>query len=142
MIVKLEIFPNFRGEHKKYLSCHHSDPMGFPPFGVTTRHQAPRLWGHKKSSPTCRGESTSKVMESSIRSVGSGAGGLPKTGEGIGKISSRSRIFILYVFVLSLKKCIYKKICLYMYEGRCSINSQIKPCKSPPYMMMGVERNK
>ncbi len=23
MLVKLEIFPNFRGENKQYLSCHH-----------------------------------------------------------------------------------------------------------------------
>ena len=27
MLVKLEIFPNFRGKNKKYLSCHHLDNM-------------------------------------------------------------------------------------------------------------------
>ena len=33
MLVKLEIFPNFQGEKKKYLSCH--QPATIQPFGKT-----------------------------------------------------------------------------------------------------------
>ena len=49
MLVKLEIFPNFRGENKKYLSCHHLASQGFgsakgstfttDPLGCSTIHQ-------------------------------------------------------------------------------------------------------
>ena len=49
MLVKLEIFPNFRGENKKYFSCHHLASQGFgsakgstfttDPLGCSTIHQ-------------------------------------------------------------------------------------------------------
>ena len=42
--VKLEIFPNFRGEHKKYLSCHH--PVNVLSLQTFTEHfeQQHRIW--------------------------------------------------------------------------------------------------
>ena len=46
-VVKLEIFPNFRGEHKKYVSCQLP-----PPRIYLKKNDTPQLKGSKVEPPT------------------------------------------------------------------------------------------
>ena len=130
--------PRFSGWTLKNLWNHHPNPMGFPPFWADYSAPGTTIWGHKNLAPH---------LSRWIHLQGHGVLSFGRLGQGPVVMRStknrgresetylHSRIFILYVFIL-----IYKKKNIYIW--REMFNSQIKPCKSPPNMMMGVERNK